>query len=619
VLKRFQPFLRLQMWPMILATLASLGFTVVTLLEPWPLQIVFDGVLLGRPVELLGIDVNALFEGRILAMLAAASVAVLLLAAARGQLYYAQNVLAALAGLDVVMAIRRQLFHHLQTLSMSFHRKAQSGDLLMRLTGDIVMLREMVVAALITLLTQGLVVVGILVIMATLNIKLTVVAALVVPLLFVILSVFRIRLVDAAQRQRKREGRIASRAHEVLTGIQLVQANTAEKYEDEQFKKMNTRSLRAGARVTRLEAQLNRAVQIAIAAGVCGILWLGAQDVLAERLTPGELLVFLAYLRGLYRPLRQVSKLTQRLAKASACGDRVLEVLDETPEVREPDDPAVLKSVQGRIRFHKVTFGYHKNQPVLHEVEFEASPGEMVALVGPTGAGKTTVLSLIARFADPQQGRITIDEVPVHRAGLKSLRRHISFLPQETVIMGATIRENIAYGAVGRKDSAPPEKKVVRAAKAARAHDFIMRLPKGYDTVVGERGATLSGGQRQRIAIARAVLRKAPILLLDEPTTGLDPLSGRAVLEALDTLTQDKTAIVVAHHLTTVLRADRIIFLEEGRVVEKGTHEELLQRQGRYAAFFEAEWGGLAGREDRSESAGPETGSRPAVELWKER
>jgi ATP-binding cassette subfamily B protein len=359
---------------------------------------------------------------------------------------------------------------------------------------------------------------------------------------------------------------------------------------------MNKRSLRAGVRLTRIEAQLNRSVQISIALGICLILWLGAQDVLADRLSPGELLVFLAYLRSLYRPLRQVSKLTQRMAKASACGDRVLEVLDELPEVLDPPQGVALRGVKGHVSFRGVSFAYRKGEPVLRDVNLEVRPAELVALVGPTGAGKTTLLSLIPRFHDPTQGEIRIEDVPIRRVRLRSLRRQIGFLPQEAVAMGVSIRENIAYGAIGRKGEPADDAEIEAMARAARAHEFIAQLPKGYDTIIGERGATLSGGQRQRLAIARALMRDAPILLLDEPMTGLDPLSEQAVMEALEALTRKRTTLVIAHHLSTILRADRIVFLREGRVVEEGAHRELLARGGAYAEFFHGEWGGIAAR-----------------------
>ena len=592
VLHRFRHHLRPQIWPLVIATLASLGFTLVTLLEPWPIQVIFDGVLLRGPVSMLGVDLVALSGGRPLLLLAGASSAVLLLAALSGQLYYLQNVKAAISGQDVVMGIRMDLFAHLQALSLSFHRKAHSGDLLMRMTGDIVMLREMVVAAMITLATQTLVVLGTLIVMASLNLRLTLVALLVMPILFVILSTFRVRLVDAAQSQRKREGRLASNVHEILGNIPDVQANTAERHENERFKGMNRRSLRAGVRLTRLEGQLNRSVQIAMAVGICLTLWLGSMDVLAGKLSPGQLLVFLAYLRGLYRPLRQISKLNQRMAKASACGDRVIEILDEQPEIRDQEHAVSLRDVRGAISFRGVGFSYGDGTQVLRDIELEVASGETVALVGPTGAGKSTLLSLIPRFFDPVTGEVLIDGVPVRDIRLKSLRRHISVLPQEAMVLGLSVAENIAYGAHGLKGDGPSQGKIERAAIAAKAHGFISELPRGYETVVGERGSTLSGGQRQRIAIARAFLRKAPILLLDEPITGLDPISARSVLDALHELGKNRTVIVIAHHMSTVLRADKIVFIRDGAIEELGNHDELLAKGGSYAEFFRAEWGG---------------------------
>jgi len=587
--RRLRPFIKPHVHSLLLASLAAVGYAVVTLLEPWPIQFLFDGVLLGRKVHFLGHTLKSV-HGDPIALLIGSVAAILVLAALRGQLYYTQNVLTAGAGQEVVMSLRRELFRHLQSLSLRYHHGERLGDILMRLTGDIVMLRDMVVAALLNTLSHTLVVAGVLFVMLTINWKLTLVAAAVAPALYVILSTFRVRLMEAAALQRKREGKLVSSAHEVLQAIHVVQANTAEEHEQDRFREMNKRSLNAGIRSTRIEAQLHRAVQITIAAGVGATLGLGALDVLAGRLSPGQLLVFAAYVRGLYGPLRQVSKTVQRTAKASACADRVLEVLEEKPEIQSAPGAPVLQNVQGAISLHHVTFGYSTGKLVLRDVHLDIAPRTTVALVGPTGSGKTTFLNLIPRFYDPLSGEVRIDGMEVRDLDLKSLRGHIGYLTQEVVVMGLTVLDNIAYGAIGKNGSDPTEEEIQGAARAAYAHEFIVKLPQGYDTVLGERGATLSGGQRQRIAIARAFIRDARILLFDEPMTGLDPLAEQAVQRAFANLSRGRTTIVVAHHLSTILHADRILFLESGRIVEQGSHEELLERAGAYAEFYRTQW-----------------------------
>ena len=595
IVMRFRPYLRPQLPRLALAMAGTIGFTVVTLLEPWPLQILFDSVLLRRKIHLHIPGLNLAFLSQLepRTLLIGTVLSVLVLAVLRGQFYYMQSVLAATSGQDVVMSVRRELFAHLQRLSISFHRRAHAGDLLMRITGDILLLREMVVNALVNIMSHTLVVIGMIVVMARMDLSLTLAAVALVPVLFMVMSIFRVRLVEAAHRQRKREGMLASTAHEVLQGIHLVQANTAERHENRRFKDMNKRSLRASLGSARLEAQLNRVVLIAIAMGVSAVLWLGTQRVLAGRLSPGQLLVFLAYVQGFYKPLRTLSKMTERMAKATACGTRVLEVLESTPEIRDTPGAVALERVEGRITLRNVTMAYGDGPPVLRNVTLDIAPREKVALVGPTGVGKSTLLALVPRLYDPVEGEIFLDGIPIRSIQLRSLRRQISLLAQDTVILGDSVRDNIAYGALGREGPAPGAEEIELAARAAHAHEFILRLPHGYETVVGERGATLSGGQRQRIAIARALLRQAPVLLLDEPMTGLDPISERDVLDAIETLAVGRTTLVVAHHLSTVLHADRIVFLRHGRIEEQGTHQGLLARGGPYAEFFFIQWSRL--------------------------
>ncbi|TMQ68460.1 MAG: ABC transporter ATP-binding protein, partial [Candidatus Eisenbacteria bacterium] len=538
ILVRLRPYLKPHYRRLGLAMASTIGFTIVTLLEPWPLQILFDTVLLKRKlrVHVPGLDLHFLSQLAPHTVLVTSVSAVLLLALLRGQFYYLQSVLAATAGQDVVMSMRRELFAQFQRLSLSFHRRAHAGDLLMRLTGDILLLREMVVNAIINIMSHALVVTGMIVVMLRMDASLTLVAVGLAPVLFLCLLSFRVRLVEAAHRQRKREGVLASTAHEVLQGIQIVQANTAEHYENQRFKEMNRRSLRASLNSARLEAQLNRVVLVLIAAGLGSVLWLGAERVLAGRLSPGQLLVFLAYVQSFYKPLRTLSKMTERMAKATACGTRVLEVLESVPEIHDLPHAVVPQRVEGRITLRGVGMSYGEGPPVLRDVTLDIAPGEKVALVGPTGAGKSTLLALVPRFYDPTEGEILLDGVPIRSIRLRFLRRQISFLTQDATILGDPVRDNIAYGAIDREGAPPSAIEIELAARAARAHEFIQELSQGYDTVVGERGATLSGGQRQRIAIARALLRRAPVLLLDEPMTGLDPISERDVLEAIENL-----------------------------------------------------------------------------------
>ena len=378
---------------------------------------------------------------------------------------------------------------------------------------------------------------------------------------------------------------MAATAAESIGAVKEIHALSLEGTFARVFTGESRKNLATGADATRLAAGLERTVDLLIAVATALTLWLGARLVLRGAMTPGDLVVFLAYLRSAFRPVRDFAKYTGRLAKASAAGERVLDVLDRTPDVRDLPGAVPAPAFRGAVRFERVSFAYEPGRPVLEEIDCEILPGQHVALVGPSGSGKSTLVSLILRLYDPTAGRVLIDGRDIREYTLASLRPQISVVLQDSLLFATTIRDNIAYGASGGP-SPPPAEAVEAAAGLANAHAFVAALPQGYDTVVGERGVTLSHGQRQRIAIARAAIRRAPIVLLDEPTTGLDKENEWAVIEALERLVAGCTTFLITHDLRLATRADLILYLDAGTVHERGTHAALLRANGRYAALY---------------------------------
>jgi ABC-type multidrug transport system fused ATPase/permease subunit len=453
-----------------------------------------------------------------------------------------------------------------------------------------IFLREMILASLVTFTTQVILLIAYLALMLTVSPRLTLIALVLAPILYFLFRTFRRRMVAAARKQRRREGRLASSIEEVLLSIPMIQSYTSEDREDERFRKICKRSARAGLRAARLEAGMQRMVEIVVALGTALVLWFGVRAVLAEELTPGVFLVFLAYLRGVYKPVRGISKVTERTARASAATERVLEVLHAKREIKDKKDAIAAPRFRGKIRFSNVGFTYEDGTIALQDVDFCIEPGERVALVGPTGAGKSTIFSLILRFHDPTQGRVRIDGVKVRSYMLESLRRQIAFLPQEPFILGATIRENLLYG---KPDASDDE--LWQALRAAALEDFVRSLPEQLDSMIQQRGQSLSGGQKQRISIARAVLKDAPILLLDEPTTGLDARSEHDVLASLDVLRENRTTVTIAHRFPTIRSAKRVLVLDAGRLVEDGPPERLLAQDSLFRFLSEIQEGERSG------------------------
>jgi len=389
------------------------------------------------------------------------------------------------------------------------------------------------------------------------------------------------RIQEASRKQRHRDGAMAATAVESIGAIKIVQALSLERVFAEAFSSANTQSLRAGVRASRLSASLERSVDLLVAIATALVLWYGARLVVQHALNAGDLLFFISYLKSAFRPARDFAKYTGRVAKATAAGERVLDVLEETPEVRDLPGARPASTFTGVVRFERVSFAYEPGHRALEDVSFEAIPGQRVAVTGVSGSGKSTLVSLVLRLYEPQHGAVMIDGRDVRSYTLASLRSQIGVVLQDTVLFSASVRDNIRYGA---PDATAGE--IEAAALLSSAHSFIEGLPNGYDTMVGERGVTLSGGQRQRIALARAAVRRSSILILDEPTTSLDDENARAVVDGLEAIARGRTTLLVSHDLDLVSRADLIVFLDAGRVLEHGTHDELMRANGRYAFLY---------------------------------
>lgn len=567
-----------------LGTASLLGLMIVELARPWSMKIVFDYILLPSRAkhDFQFLSFLSSWEPMSVLALAAGSVAAFSLLGAL--LSYAQNILFASVGEKVTGAIRLELFSHIQRLPQSYHDYRQTGEVLMRLTGDIDLLKELLVSLFINLGSRIFIVLGMLGLMLYMNWKLTLIAIIVLPFLFLTSLHFSARLKEASRRQRKKEGQLAAAVYEGVSGISLTKIFGQEKRHDKLLSKSVSSDVKAGLRTTKLESAYARWVDVITALGVMLVLFFGVKQVQAGYLSAGNLLLFLSYLRSAYKPLRDVAQLSSRTAKATVCGERVLEILAMQPEVVDKPEALPAHDIKGEICFENVRFSYQPGRPVLSELSFTLPARQTTAIIGPSGAGKSTVAKLLLRLYEPDAGSIFVDGTPIGDYQIKSYRKRITSLAQEAFLFRTTIRDNISFG----KPKATFEE-IVAAARQVGADEFIRALPQGYDTLVGEGGQTLSGGQRQRITFARAALRNSRIMIFDEPATGLDPQAEKVAQEALVSLKEGRTLLLITHRLNFLNLADRIIFLEEGKLAEEGTPSDLLERKGRFFGFYQ-EW-----------------------------
>ena len=575
-----------------LAFVAVLGQTFSDVLEPWPIKIVIDNILQSQklPNWLAGFVVG-IFGQDIKAILNFAVAAVAAIAVVGAISSYFEKYLTTSVSQWVTHELRGTLYNHIQRLSLAEHDKAQTGDLISRVTSDIGAIQDFINSALLGILVNVLTLIGMTAVMLYINWRFTLIALSIAPALFVVVYSFTRRIKKASHALRKKESELVSVVEEVLTSVRVVKAFAREDFEVTRFESQSLENVEKALEARGIKAKLSPIVDVMVAIGTCLVLGYGARLALGGQLSAGVLIVFLLYLGKMYKPMRELSKMTDTVSKAMVGYERIQEVLEIEARVRDLPRARRAPRFKGKIEFDHVNFAYGEKSPVLKDVSFSIEPGYTAAIVGPSGTGKTTIISLIPRFYDPQSGIVKIDGTDVRSYTLKSMREQISFVLQETLLFHASVWDNIAYG---KPDATPGQ--IMRAARQANADEFIEKLSEGYGTMIGERGATLSGGQRQRIAIARAIIRDSPILILDEPTSGLDSASEHAVIEALDRLMEGKTCIVIAHHLNAIRHANAIFVVKDSELVEQGTHEELLAAGGQYAELYKIQTSETAGQ-----------------------
>jgi ATP-binding cassette subfamily B protein/subfamily B ATP-binding cassette protein MsbA len=564
----------------VLATMAlAIGLEV---LRPWPTKLLVDQVLGQQPVPAAVADAVAALPGPpgvhgLLLWVCVGTVLIFLV----GTLMSMVSTYASVRlGQRMTYDLGADLFLHLQRLSLVFHSRRPVGDSIARVTGDPYCVQTLVTGVLLPLLQAVVTLVAMFLIMWNLEPTMTLLALAVAPFLVLNIHLFSKPMKARGRERRDLEGRMMSVVQQTLTAIPAVQAFTREEREHARFRGHADDTVAAYGRSILADMWFKLFVGLVTAVGTAAVMWVGGCYALDGTITVGTILVFLAYLASLYGPLNSITYMASTLQYAAANADRVLEILDTPLDVRDRPDAREV-ALRGHVRYEGVTFGYEPDRPVLKGISFEVQPGEVVAIVGPSGGGKTTLVNLLVRFFDPWAGRVLLDGHDLRELRVRSLRQQVAIVLQEPFIFPLSVAENISYG---RPDARPEQ--VMAAAVAAAADDFILQLPGGLAAVVGERGATLSGGEKQRLSIARAFLKDAPILILDEPTSALDARTEGLLLDVLDSLMKERTTFIIAHRLSTIRNADRILVIDRGEIVEQGRHAELLARGGLYASLY---------------------------------